>query len=181
MSFLNDYFSIVKKRFALKALGLVLFGFLFFLFVVVILGVFKYDPVSILFGTVFVITFSAIILSYFGYIIVSISDHFFRPSRIQRIAKKYNLNYIKILPDKKTNIIEGKINGKSILIYDYIDLSKVYELSLIRWDYAWPGTVARSVTIISIDGVIKKIRGFYAGFGSIKKIDSILADLSKEK
>lgn len=127
--------------------------------------------------SVFVIFFIVFII----YSIISIKDYFFRSYQIKEIANKYNLNYTNpkkpffelSLPDtRKSNVIEGKINGKNILIYDFTNF-QAYDLGL--------GSVSSKATIISVDGKEKELRGFFTGFCSIKKIDSFLADLSKGK
>lgn len=127
--------------------------------------------------SVFVIFFIVFII----YSIISIKDYFFRSYQIKEIANKYNLNYTNpkkpffelSLPDtRKSNVIEGKINGKNILIYDFVDYC-AYRTGR--------GSVSRSATITSVDGKEQELRGFFTGLGSVNKIDSTLAYLSKEK
>lgn len=145
------------------------------------------NSVMIIFG------FLAMTISLFGYLVMTVKDYFFRSSQMSNLAQKYNLNYskpkepfiqspLKIPYHKslssaitKKNIIEGIINGKNILICDFIDY---YAYNFGFW---FNNTISRGATIISVDGRKKELRSFFTGFGSVKKIDSILADLSKEK
>lgn len=127
-------------------------------------------------------------LLFFTYLITKIENYLFRSSQMQGLAKKYNLNYTKpkasflfISPSstRKSNIIEGKINGKNVLIYDFFDY-RYCSNSIDLYDFSH--ILSDNSTIISIDGRKKiELRGFVTGFCSVKKIDSFLAELSKEK
>lgn len=115
------------------------------------------------------------------YLFVVLKDYFYRPFQMKKIAQKYNLNYIEPKrnfieidnpPEIQKNILEGKINDKDILIYDFIDME--------AYPYGLNG-FSRKITICSVNGVKNEIKGFITGFGSVKKIDNFLNDLAREK
>lgn len=158
-----------------NARTVVLLGFLVWILLV------KFGSKNTINSVIFILAFSAIFISLFGYLAVSIKDYFFRSSQMEKLAKKYSLNYTKpkesftVMPKTiyKKNILEGKVSGKSILIYDFV---RWY------WLFSWffYGPITRSATIISVVGIEKELRGFFTGLCSVKKIDSFLSELSKK-
>ncbi len=134
---------------------------------------------SLINSVIFILIFTALPVSLFGYLVVAVRDYFFRSSQMRNLAKKYSLNYttpkepFTITPKAvyKKNILDGKINGKNILVYDFV-----------RWYHFGKGSYAtKSATIISVDDKKQEFGGFFTGLCSVKKIDSFLAELSKEK
>ena len=174
---MKKYIGVIKK-YITCAWVVIFFGFLV-LILLIKFGSKNPDGLlaaSLINSSVFILAFSAILFSFFGYLAIAIKDYFFRSSQMKKLAKKYNLSYTK---PKKTftmtpkaiyqkNILGGKINGKNVLIYDFI-----------HW--YWYIYITRSATIFSIDGRKKEYRGFFTGYCPIKKIDSFLVNLSKKK
>ena len=167
--------SSMKKYFKLNAWIVVFLG----LIVLILLG--RFSSVSLEPGlindAIFVLAFFAIFISFFGYLAVAVKDYFFRSFQMKGLAQKYNLSYtqpkepfftLTSPATRKNNIIEGKVNRKNILIYDFVD----YHAYGLR-----PHSVSRSATIISVDGRKSELRGFFTGLFPIKKIDCFLADL----
>ncbi len=167
--------------------NIVIIILLFSLFLPILI-IFNFSVAMFILNTLFIIVPFVLFFWFLGYLIIGIKNYFIRPSQMQKVAEKYKLNYTKIFPDNKKNIIKGKINGKNILIYDYKEYLKYYfgyqaHPFYYFQDKSDPNRARKSVntTIIFIDGKMKKIKGFFGGFGSVEKIDNFLDDLSKEK
>ncbi|MCK5460098.1 hypothetical protein KAI52_03210 [Candidatus Parcubacteria bacterium] len=178
---MKKYVNVIKKHITWNAWIVIFLGFLV-LILLIKFGSKSSDGLlaaSLINSSVFILAFSAILFSFFGYLAIAIKDCFFRSSQMKKLAKKYNLNYTKpkepFTMTPKTiyqkNILDGKINGKNVLIYDFV---RWYWF--IRHNY-----ITRSATIISIDRRKKEYRGFFTGLCPIKKINSSLVGLSKEK
>lgn len=122
--------------------------------------------------------FSLIVIAILVIIILHTEWHnlFIRPKYIKEIAKKYGLKYRRIqisfwflfYPSSvRMNIMEGKVEGKDILIYD---------LLYIR---GFPKSMNEKyppLTLVSVDGVEKKMTSFYYGFSPVEEIESLLSN-----
>lgn len=138
--------------------------------------------ISILKNIIESLFFLILILLVFVYPVILLNDYLFRSSQMRKIAKKYNLNYsnpkdnwpIYSSSEQRKNIIEGKINAKNILIYDFVKTAV--------FSSQWFSLTNHTSTIISVNGRKKiELRSFFTGFASIKEIDKFLNYLVKEK
>lgn len=165
----------MKKYFTFNVWIVIFLGFI----VLLLLGKFNggnSEP-NLITSVLFVLAFLSISLSILGYILISMKDYFFRSHEMCELAQKYNLTYTKpeepfielTFPEsRRRNIIEGKINGKNILVYDLIDY-KAHKFGAHAND-----SIAWSSTLIFVDGKETEMRGFFTGVCSVKKIDYFL-------
>jgi len=134
-----------------------------------IMSVYKNNYDLILFGLFLLLSLFFII-----YLIISLKNFYYRPIQLKRIAERYHLNYTKTKERffiinkpsvRKRNLIEGKINTKTVKIFDAITEEYVFGI----------GAMSHKTTIISLNGEQK----IYTGLFDAKKIDILLSDLKR--